>query len=215
MGQACALFTLLNFRSFIACELNCQNGGTQTEDCTVCICPAGFVGDECQSDVNECVAFPQPCLNGICINTFGSFRCDCNAGFTGELCEAEIDACEFDPCRNGGSCTSELGQFTCTCAVDFTGTTCDLRIDDCVSDPCLNGATCEDGIGDFTCLCPDNFEGRLCDMCNIENCISCSQTISGECLQCRPGYLLAQNSTCGMFPTLCYTCAINLVDKAH
>ena len=148
--------------------------------------------------MNECLS--SPCENGRCVDLFGSFECDCDAGFTGALCEVEIDACESDPCLNGGSCTSERGQFTCTCAADFTGITCDMRIDDCASNPCLNGGTCEDGIADFSCLCAGNFEGRLCDACNLDNCVECSLTSVGVCLQCRPGYLVDQNSVCGTFP---------------
>ena len=34
-----------------------------------------------QSDVNECVMFPDICSNGRCKNTLGSFECICDSGF--------------------------------------------------------------------------------------------------------------------------------------
>ena len=75
---------ILNIPS-LACGLNCQNGGTQGRDCTVCDCPNGFTGSNCQSDIDECEC--SPCVNGQCSNLFGSFECLCNSGFTGDLCD--------------------------------------------------------------------------------------------------------------------------------
>ena len=40
-------------------------------------------------DVNEC-ANSNPCGEGICFNTFGSFRCDCKTGYrpgSDQVCE--------------------------------------------------------------------------------------------------------------------------------
>ena len=33
------------------------------------------------ADIDECAEFDNLCLNGICINTVGSFRCDCPSGY--------------------------------------------------------------------------------------------------------------------------------------
>jgi len=38
------------------------------------------------SDVNECG--DNPCVNGNCTNTMGSYYCNCDVGFTGFNCSA-------------------------------------------------------------------------------------------------------------------------------
>ena len=35
----------------------------------------------CVADINECMLFPNLCVNGRCRNTIGSFLCTCNKGF--------------------------------------------------------------------------------------------------------------------------------------
>lgn len=34
------------------------------------------------TDINECIVHPGICINGICVNTDGSFRCECREGFS-------------------------------------------------------------------------------------------------------------------------------------
>lgn len=50
----------------------------------MCTCPEGyrqiFMTDECE-DIDECSINSTICLNGLCINTKGSYRCDCFTGF--------------------------------------------------------------------------------------------------------------------------------------
>lgn len=45
------------------------------------------------ADVNECAETPGVCINGLCVNTDGSFRCECPFGysldFTGVSCVGE------------------------------------------------------------------------------------------------------------------------------
>ena len=89
----------------------CENGGNCTDAFNdyVCDCVTGWIGDECQADVNECaVADPigdfNPCENGgICLDQIGSYECDCfNTGYEGDLCDVDIDECLLFPCQNGG-----------------------------------------------------------------------------------------------------------------
>ncbi|XP_011051020.1 PREDICTED: uncharacterized protein LOC105144054 [Acromyrmex echinatior] len=60
------------------CPAPCLNGGT----CTLpgkCTCPKGFTGNQCQTDVDECV-IEKPC-GQLCTNLPGRYRCHCRVGF--------------------------------------------------------------------------------------------------------------------------------------
>ncbi|KAJ3663672.1 hypothetical protein Zmor_007903 [Zophobas morio] len=71
------------------CTPPCINGGTcsPTERC---ICPPGYTGKQCETDVDECKQ--KPC-DHICYNTPGSFKCQCKEDFQlqddGQTCRKE------------------------------------------------------------------------------------------------------------------------------
>ncbi|XP_014471142.1 PREDICTED: protocadherin Fat 4 [Dinoponera quadriceps] len=56
----------------------CLNGGICTSP-GKCTCPKGYVGNQCQTDVDECTT-EKPC-GQLCTNLPGSYRCHCRVGF--------------------------------------------------------------------------------------------------------------------------------------
>ncbi|KAL9973367.1 hypothetical protein ACROYT_G019818 [Oculina patagonica] len=72
----------------------CPNNATclsLTPETFQCLCPAGFTGMNCETDIDECQTNQYNCpLNEICVNTLGSYNCTCVSGLydiTG-ICEA-------------------------------------------------------------------------------------------------------------------------------
>ena len=90
----------------------------------------GYVGDNCEIDIDECDN-DQPCQNGgICINNPGMYDCICNStGYQGKTCEEDINECEIgEPCQNGGTCINQAGAFICACAANYTGQFCEKEL---------------------------------------------------------------------------------------
>ena len=51
-----------------------------------CICDAGYTGDNCETNINECD--PNPCQNGgTCTDGINSYTCTCPLGYSGDDCE--------------------------------------------------------------------------------------------------------------------------------
>lgn len=49
-----------------------------------CVCPAGYVGERCEGDVNECLSDPcDPRGSYNCVQLTNSYRCECRTGYTG------------------------------------------------------------------------------------------------------------------------------------
>ncbi|XP_065196283.1 uncharacterized protein LOC135827761 isoform X2 [Sycon ciliatum] len=70
----------------------CLHNSTQRRP--TCYCEAGLTGQQCQTDVNECIDTPSPCHeHANCSNTIGSFTCVCKSGFHGNGLHCEADIC--------------------------------------------------------------------------------------------------------------------------
>lgn len=83
-------------------EKDCMNEGrceSSPEGYDHCGCPKAFTGLYCETDVNECEANPNACLNGgICENYHGGYRCSCKDGYRGKykFCLSLVD-CNCTP----------------------------------------------------------------------------------------------------------------------
>ena len=153
------------------CPLPCGNG-TNSSDCSTCVCDPGYSGDMCDTDINECM--PNPCVNnGTCQDQVNNYSCVCTNEWSGRNC----GECSLT-CTNGvqkSDCSS------CNCTVGFNGSMCEENIDDCESRPCLNNGTCQDQVNNYTCACTNEWSGRNCSECLLD----CNNGVSSNsCSTC-------------------------------
>eukprot|EP00794_Sanderia_malayensis_P018983 gene18983-20890_t len=166
----------------------CQNNGTCKHgdfDYT-CMCRDGFVGKNCQIDVNECGS--NPCQNnGTCQDMVNGFNCSCIAGFTGHFCEINIDDCQQQPCKYGATCIDGINSFSCVCQPGYTGALCGQEINECQPNPCQNNATCLDLLNAYHCSCTPGWEGKNCSI-DTDECISRPCQNGGNCIDMLNAY---------------------------
>ena len=160
-----------------------------------CSCYAGFSGELCENDIDECQA--TDCNGGTCIDLVNGFECECPTGFVGEFCETNEDDCIGILCENGGTCEDLVGTFTCNCPPGFTGTFCDEDINDCTIDSCANSGICVNLNGPgYVCECTENFTGADCSE-QVNFCRSRAQ----ECLNGAECFPVLGGITCACPPS--------------
>uniref|UniRef100_A0A3Q3WTY3 Latent transforming growth factor beta binding protein 4 n=1 Tax=Mola mola TaxID=94237 RepID=A0A3Q3WTY3_MOLML len=81
-----------------------------------CVCDKGYQPNSQRTycrDVDECQ--DNPCSNGRCDNTPGSYRCVCRLGYrlSSNTC-TDVDECRLAPCSNG-RCENTPGSYRCVC----------------------------------------------------------------------------------------------------
>lgn len=76
----------------------CQNGGECLDKINEfeCRCKVGFEGDTCEMDVDECQTGEAVCGDGICNNTYGSYKCICEPKGEEKMCGKSCNI--TDPC---------------------------------------------------------------------------------------------------------------------
>ncbi len=190
-GSSCTLTDVCTNGTCGGTAVEC-NDGTCNEDDGSCSCEAGFTGDHCETNIDECAS--NPCIHGSCTDGINSYTCSCEDGYNGTNCDNDIDECASNPCVHG-SCTDGVNSYTCTCEDGYNGTNCDNDIDECASNPCVHGS-CTDGIDSFTCDCTNTgYEGDTCQInindCNPNPCLngsSCTDGVKTYTCNCATGY---------------------------
>ncbi|KFV78688.1 Protein crumbs 1, partial [Struthio camelus australis] len=146
-----------------------------------CICPKGWTGAHCESNIDEC--FSNPCIHGNCTDRIASYECSCEPGFTGVNCEEDIDNCRGHQCANGATCIDGINGYSCLCAGNFTGKFCRYRrlpYTICGNEErnltCYNYGNCTDLSGELRCVCLPGFTGERCekdiDECSSDPCLN-------------------------------------------
>ncbi|KAM9438042.1 versican core protein-like isoform 2-T2 [Salvelinus alpinus] len=87
----------VDVRGLQQCTVNvCLNKAScyQRGRASICVCPPGYTGQRCETDVDECQS--NPCRNGAtCMDGVNSFTCVCLPSYTGQLCEQDTEVCEY------------------------------------------------------------------------------------------------------------------------
>ncbi|KRZ15387.1 Neurogenic locus notch -like protein 1 [Trichinella zimbabwensis] len=159
--------------NFTPCKYNfCNNGGQciVLPDATYrCVCPKGFAGSTCESDIDECLR--DICEHGKCTNLFGDYHCACDAGFAGKNCDQVQHSCSQLLCNNNGNCVETATNYRCSCFPGFTGVRCEVEHFNCQQTICANGGVCVIANGTSKCLCTAPYTGATCGT-GIDSCFS-------------------------------------------
>lgn len=146
----------------------CKNGGTclvdnEREDHYQCLCPAGFTGEHCENNIDDCAV--NPCQNGgTCIDFVSDYKCYCLPGFNGTHCEINVNECRDNPCANGGTCHDSVNDFVCACPPGYSGKDCSIEINECARNPCMHNGFCVDKLNDYECRCLPGYSGKACNV---------------------------------------------------
>uniref|UniRef100_A0A8C2W9W8 Neural EGFL like 1 n=1 Tax=Cyclopterus lumpus TaxID=8103 RepID=A0A8C2W9W8_CYCLU len=131
------------------CEEGCRSGGTCVSPNT-CVCPSGFTGRRCETDVDECGVQTHTCWNdSVCVNLPGGYDCVCTAGpgcggdcpqeeevrRNGEDWKPGFDRCAICSCKDG---QTYCRRRPCDCADPDEDLLCCPGCDNRPSSQCLD-----------------------------------------------------------------------------
>lgn len=211
---------------------SCQNGGNCVEDNDVqrqldsgvrfivlsCACPVGLTGNFCESDVDACVEYNDPCFPGVICNNVplsidkNGYTCGpCPSGYHGDGANCiDNDECLDHVSKCSQSCINIPGSYVCECnpgyKLDKDGFGCN-DINECVdANDCMQ--RCTNYPGGRNCSCFEGFQISQTDdtactpiaSCNVSQA-DCQQVCVEEqgkpkC-SCHKGYQLKGDSkTC-------------------
>ncbi|XP_052784322.1 uncharacterized protein LOC128220099 isoform X2 [Mya arenaria] len=169
-GTACEECEPYTFGQHCESACNCDQAHANSCDAVngTCACAAGWTGDDCKEDVNECedessITCPE---HSHCVDTVGSYSCLCNTGYIVNQ-DGLCIACELfrygDSCENqcscfltgADSCDHVLGN--CSCKINWQGDQCNDDVDECSfeENTCAekSNSLCMNTEGSFICMC--------------------------------------------------------------
>lgn len=158
-----------------------------------CICnDAGFAGESCNDDVDECLSDTTCGPNSVCTNSVGSFSCSCLEGFSSvegpTHCTPNNNATEINSpaltcdginCDRVGRlrvCVMVDDKPSCECEVGWKSPNgklggCSVQLQECTVDGpgCGENQECTDIPGGFFCHCIDGYEDLGGGVCTDHN----------------------------------------------
>ncbi|XP_062601612.1 uncharacterized protein LOC134263294 isoform X3 [Saccostrea cucullata] len=199
-GYAGSGFVLAFYFEDIVKSCYCQHGGTCSN--STCLCPRGYKGGYCETDIDECEE-PAICHHK-CENTQGSYICSCMNGY--KLIN-ERDCQDIDECASADhdcdQCYNFPGAFQCLCSEGYrlnatTKMGC-YNIDECFEhiDDCSENALCIDTDGSFNCSFLSGFKG------NGLTCTGCANFTFGDSCSDRCACASDKTATCDAVDGVC------------
>ena len=131
-----------------------------------CQCKSGFYGDgfSCVKRGN-CFNGSDICsINGVCVETNGTFECYCNPGWVGNGISCEnVDECKEQShnCSINAICVDRPGEYKCICETGWTGDGYNCSdVNECKLDQhsCCQTEDCVNNEGSYTCKCKDGWQ---------------------------------------------------------
>ncbi|XP_070543673.1 LOW QUALITY PROTEIN: fibrillin-2-like [Ptychodera flava] len=185
----------------------CGMGMAWGPDCDTCPRRGSVAFEElCKGgeDIDECADVPNLCINGMCVNILGSYRCVCNNGYIsdteGTKC-VDLNECEETPAPCDYECVNMEGSYACGCPQGYVegpdGLCKDL--DECATDTHNCQYLCQNTVGGFQCTCPEGFTQHGMGCVDIDECAENPQLCGpfGTCqndqgtyrCECQRGYV--------------------------
>ncbi|XP_060591770.1 fibrillin-1-like [Ruditapes philippinarum] len=152
---------------------------------TGCVCDSGWIGDNCNIDVDECTAGLLRCsaANTRCVNTAGGAVCSCKTGYINISNQCiDVDECKDSAMNKCDQvCVNTNGSYTCKCQHGFTmleGSCQD--IDECSG---MNDCDqiCDNTIGSYRCSCHEGYALNLTERKSCSPIHVCTEDNSSTC----------------------------------
>ena len=120
---------LLEKKTDSTCTILCSFHSAQDKiNSFTCSCAAGYYGNTCQTDIDECAS--NPCLNGA----------TCSVRMYWLLIIVPITVSSTELSTEFSHLLQDIvDRYICSCVAGYTGQRCDTNINECISNPCVHG----------------------------------------------------------------------------
>ncbi|XP_060576563.1 fibrillin-1-like isoform X2 [Ruditapes philippinarum] len=152
---------------------------------TGCVCDSGWIGNNCNIDIDECTAGLLRCsaANTRCVNTAGGAVCSCKTGYMNISNQCiDVDECKDSTMNSCDQvCVNTNGSYTCKCHLGFTmleGSCQD--IDECSG---INDCDqiCDNTIGSYRCSCHEGYALNITERKSCSPIYVCTEENSSTC----------------------------------